>query len=121
MRVLTHAEREAFEIAFEYIARVVTVTHTTNKIYEIKVQSRADKTLQAIPKSISDMFLSAGIEKMQSLFMPYKKNKTVDILFKKFLKDNIQPRDYIFDGLLVVQPIKVAVSNYVSYSHGDMA
>jgi hypothetical protein len=121
MRVWTKAERESFGIAFEYIARVVTVTYTTEKIHEIKVQDRATKKTSPIPQPIRDMFLKAGVRKMQEIFMPYKKEQVIDMLGKKFLNDKIQPQEYIFDGLLVIEPIKVAMSSYAHFSAGGSA
>jgi hypothetical protein len=121
MRILTIEKNELFEIAFEYIARVVAVTHTTDKIYEIKVQNRNDKSLEQIPKAIRDMFIKAGIPKMQNLFMPIKKEETVEMLIKKFIDDAIQPREYIFDGLLVISPTKVIGNTYTAYASENVA
>lgn len=116
MRVLTARERESFEMAFKCISRVVAITYTTQKIYEIKIQQRGSKELSKIPEPIMDMFNKAGLAYMQKMFCDIQRFHTIDILIKKFFKDKIQPKDYCFDGLLIIAPVKVKESTYTEFS-----
>ena len=112
MRILTKREEHIFNVAFECICRVVAVTYTTDKLHEIKTQNKETKQLTAIPVAIIDLFDKAGIVKMQTLFCSMNKKTTIPLLIKKLFKDGVQPNRYIFDGLLVIQPIKVQEFTY---------
>lgn len=116
MRVLTKREQHIFDVAYECICRVVVVSHTTQKLHEIKQQHRITKETHSIPPAILDLFNKAGISKMQTMFCLINKKSTMKLLVKKLFKEGIQPNKYIFHGLLVIKPIKEVQTSYTEYS-----
>jgi len=121
MRVLTKRELHIFDVAYECICRVVVVSHTTDKLYEIKQQNRTTKEVYSVPIAILDLFSKAGINKMQTMFCSMNKEQTIKLLIKKLFKDGIQPNSYIFHGLLVIKPIKEIETTYTTYSERESA
>lgn len=121
MRVLTKRELHIFDVAFECISRVVVVSHTTQKLHEIKQQDRTTKEVAPIPAAILDLFAKAGISKMQTMFCNMKKESTIKLLTRKLFEEGIQPNSYIFGGLLVIKPIKEIETTYTTYSERESA
>lgn len=116
MRVFTEKETMLFDMAYKCIGRVVAVTYTNENLYEIKIQNRDTKELESLPESIRDMFAKAGIAYMRNLFCDTNKDKAIEILQKKFLKDGIQPSRYFFDGLIVIKKVQYDTTTFTDYS-----
>lgn len=111
MRVFTQRERKIFESAFDCVCRVVAATHSTPNLYEIKVFN--DRETEPLPQEIQNLFKNSNIIDMQNLFCLANKERAIDHLISIFQAHKIQPRKYIFYGLLGVKKIQTTESDYV--------
>jgi hypothetical protein len=110
MRILTRAEEQTFKYAFDCICRVAAVTQTTKNIHEIKVSH--GRELSSLPAELVKLFIENELSVMQHNYCPLYEVETMQKLIKHCFENKIQPKSYMFDGLLSIVPIKVQEYRY---------
>ena len=118
MRIATAQENVTFKTAFNCIGRVAAAMHTTNNIYEIKITNGAH--LSDLPQRIINMFMDNGVQKMQNDYCGVNEKRTLHEFTQFCFENKLQPKDYIFHGLLSIK--KIVVDEYVySENHRHFA
>jgi hypothetical protein len=97
MRVPTKQEAIVFKAAFECISRVAAALHSTSNIYEIKIST--SRELNSIPK-------------MQTDYCMLNQDKTLHEFTQYIFNNRLQPKDFIFYGLISIQKVKVQEHTY---------
>ena len=110
MRILTQKEQLIFETAFNCICRVAAVTHTTQNLHEIKIKSNRES--KHLSQAMRELFYSKSLEYSQGLFCLVNKERAIEYLIDRFTTYKIQPKEYIFTGLLCVERVEVAETIY---------
>jgi hypothetical protein len=90
--------------------RVASATHTSKNIYDIKISH--GRELNNLPAEMVKLFMNNDLSTMQSDYCPLNENETMQKLIKHCYEHKIQPKSYMFQGLLMVAPIKVEEHTY---------
>ncbi|MDA3909629.1 MAG: hypothetical protein PF437_11140 [Sulfurimonas sp.] len=114
MRVPTKQEAVVFKAAFECISRVAAALHSTSNIHEIKIST--DRELSNPPIRLINLFIDNGIPKMQTDYCMLNQDKTLHEFTQYIFNNRLQPKDFIFYGLVCTK--KGKVQEY-TYQHTD--
>lgn len=105
MRVLTKQEKQIFSDAFTCIMRVASCT--AESITEIRA---GGERLPSVYIDLSQQL--GGFNKLNHHFCPLYQEETTERLKKFCFNNRIQPREFIFNGLISVEKYAAPVREY---------
>lgn len=117
---LTEMQIEAFKNIYDFISRFAGVQQanwnqdiTLYSVFDLKIQSRKGGTLHRVPKKTFEIISAIGTEELYKHFSPHAYPTKFETFCKKLMASGkVVMSDYVIDGLIVFDKVKVEVEEY---------